>query len=272
MTERPKDSIELGALPEAKDPIVAELWETLLGETGCDIGIVDQDGRFLFVSPRLSYWRPENARTGLTVQELLPSEAANERMELFRRVASTGRPIVLHSVWRGVRTRTTLRRLPNLHGGPVRILVTCRGTVPSDRDRSETNEIEHVYAKFVDNGRLAVLTPRELEILRLVAQGLTTASIAKKLFRSRKTIEAHRLALGNKLGVRNRVELARIAMEAGLLNEESPLDALLNDDEDSENEEGNEPRDDAGPSGFGQSGGGERSPRRPRKIAMPEEA
>jgi DNA-binding NarL/FixJ family response regulator len=47
---------------------------------------------------------------------------------------------------------------------------------------------------------------------------MTTAAIAKKLFRSRKTIEAHRLSMGAKLGVRNRVELARIALEAGLLS------------------------------------------------------
>lgn len=251
MTERPLTTSDNLALPELKDPLVADLWETLLGDTGCDIGIVDQDGRFLFVSPKLSYWRPENARAGLTVSELLPSEAANERMELFRRVAATGRPIVLHSVWRGVRTRTTLRRLPVGTGGLVRILVTCRGTVPADRDRAETTEIEHVHAKFVDHGRLAVLTPRELEILRLVAQGLTTANIAKKLFRSRKTIEAHRLALGNKLGVRNRVELARIAMEAGLLNEDLPsLPASAADAEQGADEDDDE-----------------RQPRKSRKIA-----
>ncbi|CAN5715773.1 hypothetical protein BH11PLA1_BH11PLA1_11180 [soil metagenome] len=226
MTERPLQTIESTALPELKNPIVAELWDALLTDTGSDIGIVDQDGRFLFVSHNLSYWRPENARTGLTVSELLPADAANERMEILRRVASTGKPIVLHSIWRGVRTRTTLRRLPSGDGGVVRILVTCRGTVPSDRDRGANQEIEQVHAKFVDHGRLAVLTPRELEILRLVAQGLTTANIAKKLFRSRKTIEAHRLALGNKLGVRNRVELARIAMEAGLLNEASAEPAV----------------------------------------------
>lgn len=221
MTERTIESNESSSLPELRDPVVAEFWEAMLADTGSDIGVIDQDGRFIFVSPRLSYWRPENVKAGLTVSELLPIDAANERMELLRKVAATGKPIVLHSLWRGVRTRTTFRRLPAGPGGIVRILVTCRGTVPADRDRTESPDIEHVYAKFVDHGRLAVLTPRELEILKLVAQGLTTLAIAKKLFRSRKTIEAHRLALGNKLGVRNRVELARIAMEAGLLNEDT---------------------------------------------------
>jgi len=262
MTDRPVDPAEFVALPELKDAIVAEFWQTLLQDTGCDIGIVDQNGRFLFVSPKLSFWRPENARVGLTVNELLPADAAAERLELFRRVASRGKPIVLHSVWRGVRTRTTLRRLPAAIDGVARILITCRGTVPSDRDRSETGEVEHVYAKFVDHGRLSVLTPRELEILRLVARGLTTATIAKRLFRSRKTIEAHRLALGNKLGVRNRVELTRIAIEAGLLNEDLP----------GAPEEPADERDDGGIGGSGGAGDemGMRGPRRPRRVTTPD--
>ncbi len=258
MTDRPVDHAELAAIPELNDVFAAEFWNTLLHDTGCDVGVVDQDGRFLFVSQKLSFWRPENARVGLTVNELLPADAAAERLELFRRVGTTGKPIVLHSVWRGVRTRTTLRRLP-LSGGVTRLLITCRGTVPSDRDRSETGDIEHVYAKFVDHGRLAVLTPRELEILRLVARGLTTAAIAKRLFRSRKTIEAHRLALGNKLGVRNRVELTRIAIEAGLLNEDIP----------GAPEEAEADRDSGGIGGPGDEMD-LRAQRRTRRVSLPE--
>lgn len=63
---------------------------------------------------------------------------------------------------------------------------------------------------------LAQLTPREREILDLVGRGHSIAEIARQLSRSEKTIKSHRLALGRKLGVSNRVELARIAIEAGL--------------------------------------------------------
>jgi len=64
---------------------------------------------------------------------------------------------------------------------------------------------------------LEVLTPRELEVLALIAEGSSLAEIAQKLNRSHKTIESHRLALGRKLQASNRVALARIAIASGLV-------------------------------------------------------
>ena len=69
-------------------------------------------------------------------------------------------------------------------------------------------------------GDLQSLTKREREVLGLIGKGLSLAEIADKLYRSQKTIQTHRLSLGRKLGVSNRVELARIAIKAGL----SPLE------------------------------------------------
>ncbi|MFI4860019.1 MAG: LuxR C-terminal-related transcriptional regulator [Phycisphaerales bacterium JB063] len=63
---------------------------------------------------------------------------------------------------------------------------------------------------------LESLTPREREVLTLVAQGLSLPEIAQKLHRSLKTIETHRLSLGRKLDASNRVELTRIAIASGL--------------------------------------------------------
>lgn len=60
------------------------------------------------------------------------------------------------------------------------------------------------------------LTPREREILALIAKGDSLPEIAQQLHRSLKTIESHRLSLGRKLRASNRVELARIAIAAGL--------------------------------------------------------
>ncbi|NBC10716.1 MAG: PAS domain S-box protein [Planctomycetes bacterium] len=67
------------------------------------------------------------------------------------------------------------------------------------------------------------LTNREREVLGLIGQGYSLAEIADQLYRSQKTIQTHRLSLGRKLGVNNRVELARIAIAAGL----APLDEHL---------------------------------------------
>ena len=66
------------------------------------------------------------------------------------------------------------------------------------------------------------LTPRQREVLALIGQGLSTAEIARRLFRTVKTVESHRLMLGKRLGARNRVELARIAIQAGLIDLDSP--------------------------------------------------
>ena len=60
------------------------------------------------------------------------------------------------------------------------------------------------------------LTKREREVLKHIGQGLSLPEIAEKLYRSQKTIESHRLSLGRKLGMSNRVELARFAIQAGL--------------------------------------------------------
>lgn len=65
---------------------------------------------------------------------------------------------------------------------------------------------------------LESLTPREREVLTLIAEGRSLSEIARRLYRSLKTIESHRLALGRKLGASNRVELAHIAIRAGLVS------------------------------------------------------
>ncbi|MGQ0626530.1 MAG: LuxR C-terminal-related transcriptional regulator [Phycisphaerales bacterium] len=64
---------------------------------------------------------------------------------------------------------------------------------------------------------LSKLSKREREILTFIAQGLSTPQIADKLFRSRKTIDSHRANLARKLGARNRVQLTRLAVAAGLV-------------------------------------------------------
>ncbi|MBX2853051.1 MAG: LuxR C-terminal-related transcriptional regulator [Phycisphaeraceae bacterium] len=65
------------------------------------------------------------------------------------------------------------------------------------------------------------LTPREREILTLIAEGDSLAEIAQKLSRSLKTIESHRLSIGRKLKAGNRVELAKIAISQGLVQLET---------------------------------------------------
>ncbi len=61
------------------------------------------------------------------------------------------------------------------------------------------------------------LTPRETEILILVAEGNTNAEIAKKLFISEKTVQTHRSNILDKLNIHDRTELVRYAIRQGLI-------------------------------------------------------
>jgi DNA-binding NarL/FixJ family response regulator len=61
------------------------------------------------------------------------------------------------------------------------------------------------------------LTPRELEVVKLIAEGHTSEEIGEMLFISKKTVDRHRANVLEKLGMRNRVELARYAIRRGLV-------------------------------------------------------
>ncbi|QGG97137.1 response regulator [Actinomarinicola tropica] len=61
------------------------------------------------------------------------------------------------------------------------------------------------------------LSDREVEVLVLIANGLTNAEIAERLYVSVRTVETHRARIYEKLNVRTRAALVRIARNAGLL-------------------------------------------------------
>jgi len=63
----------------------------------------------------------------------------------------------------------------------------------------------------------AVLTPREDEVVKLIAEGHSSREIARVLTISVKTVERHRENVLQKLGMRDRTELTRYAIRAGLI-------------------------------------------------------
>jgi two-component system response regulator NreC len=66
------------------------------------------------------------------------------------------------------------------------------------------------------------LSPRELEVLRLVALGNTSQQIADQLLISVNTVETHRAHIMEKLGLRGRAQLVRYAIAKGLLDDPGP--------------------------------------------------
>jgi DNA-binding NarL/FixJ family response regulator len=61
------------------------------------------------------------------------------------------------------------------------------------------------------------LTPRELEVIKLIAEGLTSEEVGQALSIAKNTVDRHRDNILEKLGMRNRVDLTRYAIKRGLV-------------------------------------------------------
>jgi DNA-binding NarL/FixJ family response regulator len=100
------------------------------------------------------------------------------------------------------------------------LVQACRATM-----RGETflyaGAVSALVRDYLDRARsgeaVDPLTPRELEVLKLVAEGHTSDEIADLLVISRKTVDRHRANMLEKLGMRDRVELTRYAIRRGLI-------------------------------------------------------
>ncbi len=68
-----------------------------------------------------------------------------------------------------------------------------------------------------EDGDFEILTPRELQVLKLIAEAYTSKEIAAELVISVKTVERHRQNILDKLGMSDRVELTRYAIRRGLI-------------------------------------------------------
>jgi two-component system, NarL family, response regulator NreC len=87
-------------------------------------------------------------------------------------------------------------------------------------EQTRGREVWHVSPDSPPAGQPRPLSPREAEVLRLLAQGHTNQEAADQLAVSVKTIETHRRRLSGKLGLKSRAQLFRFAVEVGLLQDE----------------------------------------------------
>jgi DNA-binding NarL/FixJ family response regulator len=101
------------------------------------------------------------------------------------------------------------------------IVDACRAAMRGD-SYLYPSAVTTLVRDYVERGgrgeeQFDVLTPRELEVLKLIAEAHTSKEIADALFISIKTVDRHRQNILEKLGMRDRVELTRYAIRRGLI-------------------------------------------------------
>jgi DNA-binding CsgD family transcriptional regulator len=93
------------------------------------------------------------------------------------------------------------------------VQVQAREHIPPPRPRATVEP----PSTFLRRGKSFGLSPREIEVLRLVSQGLTTTQIAQQLVISPRTADAHLRSIYSKLEVTSRAAATRSAIEHQLL-------------------------------------------------------
>ena len=106
-------------------------------------------------------------------------------------------------------------------GADTDIVDACRAAMRGD-SYLYPSAVTTLVRDYVERGgrgeeQFDVLTPRELEVLKLIAEANTSKEIADALVISIKTVDRHRQNILDKLGMRDRVELTRYAIRRGLI-------------------------------------------------------
>ena len=97
------------------------------------------------------------------------------------------------------------------------INVVMRGDMYVDPSLMRALLVDSVPPASQPNNAAEQLTPREVQVLRLIVQGYTNRQVGAELNISVRTVEGHRANLAGKLGLQSRVDLVRYARERGLL-------------------------------------------------------
>lgn len=100
------------------------------------------------------------------------------------------------------------------------LVTACRGALrgePFLYPGAVATLIREFLGRSQDDTDASLITPREEEVLKLIAEGHTGREIANLLFISPKTVERHRTNILDKLGLRDRLELTRYAIRCGLI-------------------------------------------------------
>ncbi len=222
-----------GADAGAASSLTAEaLWDTLTADPQVGVGILTIDGELRYANDQAArfFLGPEaTARPyiGQNLRSFFPLPLVKDRIAIMEKMRDTGRPVALRGIWNGRQHLTLIRKIEGEPGEPgevgasdapeqfLFILHPMQGDSPSE-PLADGSKYEFVESPVIELGPLDALTARELEVLALIGRGLSLKEIAATLYRTVKTVEKHRAAIGAKLAAHDRVALAEIARRAGL--------------------------------------------------------
>ena len=193
-----------------------------LGAHGCFwLLFCDTDGVVVHASGSM----PGSSRSlseivGMGLGDLPSTPAGDERREVFRKILSSpGRDVLVIDVWHGLEVWwfCGVECDGEDHCGVLAI-----GFRPSEEQQIPGETIVHRLRHVSDPGLLRGLSIGELEVLRLLAMGLSREQMAHEVHRTVKAVERRRTMLGRKLGMENSHMLSLIGLRAGLhrLNEQ----------------------------------------------------
>ncbi|MFG0290306.1 MAG: LuxR C-terminal-related transcriptional regulator [Rhodopirellula sp. JB044] len=159
---------------------------------------------------------------GKTLSDVFEFEFADERMQWISEVLQTQQPLRVDHLYNGRRMVSTI--LPMRGDDQPRYVAAM--TKRDGTTSGQSNE-KSVVSGFLDLGPLSKLTKRELEVLILLGHGHSVPDVARKLYRSPRTVEQHKASIGRKLGVSAIADIARIVAVHGLKLEDLELERVL---------------------------------------------
>ncbi len=207
-----------------------EIWNNFTTDPTTGVTLLSLDGQILFIneqSVRIFFNdadRSPDEFIGKSMFDIgFSEEWAKERIGLFQKIKESNESVLLRTVWHGKQQFSWMSLIAaDEDVDQDRILVITRRIAAGEEAQHILEGQHEVFnSNLIRLGDLESLTPRELEVLAFLGQGMTIKEIAAALFRSVKTIENHRESIGRKLKKTRGIELACIANSAGLVAEDS---------------------------------------------------
>lgn len=211
MKERPgKPKAPPTPMPRAGGGAFA--WDSFSASVPAFVFLLSRDGRYEYASRRVGAGVPVEA-SGKIVEDVLPPAQSDLVRSLMNRVSSGERHASAEVVFLDA-ARRPRRCFVSLSayftgGDFVGFSGLCVDVTGQPDEAPALDERSVALAEL--------LTPKQREVLILVAEGLSTREIARRLGVGERTVETHREQIGERLGVRGAAAFARFAIQSGLV-------------------------------------------------------